>query len=326
MMQYKSIADLAETITRNLHRVPRDVDLIVGIPRSGLLAANMLALSLNLPLTDFEGFLDGRIIATGKWRGLATHGVQVRDCRRILVFDDSVFTGRAIGEARSRVAELGLDNVLFGAAYVVPGAEDLVEIGFEQCPMPRVFEWNVMHHAILRRSCVDIDGVLCRDPSPAQNDDGPLYRRFLEEAEPLYTPTLPIAHLVTCRLEKYREATIRWLDGHGIQFQHLHMMQYETKEERLRHGNHGEYKADVCRRVNAEFFVESSWAQAKVIADGALVPVLCFETNALVLPSAGGLIRGATRQIPAELTSRARFAASRIGRWLSGTANSDQKQ
>ena len=46
-----------------------------------------------------------------------------------------------------------------------------------------------MHHSFLNDSCLDIDGVLCRDPSPEENDDGPRYEKFLTETNPLVIPT-----------------------------------------------------------------------------------------------------------------------------------------
>ena len=65
-MNYRSINDLNKTIIDNLYLLPRDIDLIVGVPRSGLLAANLLALYLNLPMTDVKGLLEGRTISSGK--------------------------------------------------------------------------------------------------------------------------------------------------------------------------------------------------------------------------------------------------------------------
>ena len=38
-MHYRSISDMNDAIVRNLHRLPRDIDLVVGVPRSGILAA-----------------------------------------------------------------------------------------------------------------------------------------------------------------------------------------------------------------------------------------------------------------------------------------------
>ena len=63
MINYRSIKDLNDTIKGSLSRVPKDICLIVGIPRSGLLAANLLALHLNLPLADIERLKEGKIIS-----------------------------------------------------------------------------------------------------------------------------------------------------------------------------------------------------------------------------------------------------------------------
>ncbi len=46
---------MAETILSNLSRIARDMDVIVGIPRSGLLAANILSLYMQLPVTNIDG-------------------------------------------------------------------------------------------------------------------------------------------------------------------------------------------------------------------------------------------------------------------------------
>lgn len=60
-MNYRSIVDLNSDIKKWISELPNDLDLIVGIPRSGLLVANLLALHLNLPLTDVEGLIENRI-------------------------------------------------------------------------------------------------------------------------------------------------------------------------------------------------------------------------------------------------------------------------
>ena len=64
-MNYRSVADLNRSIVSWLPSLPGDIELIVGVPRSGLLAANLLALHRNLPLTDIDGLLAGRIFESG---------------------------------------------------------------------------------------------------------------------------------------------------------------------------------------------------------------------------------------------------------------------
>jgi len=59
-MYYRSINDLNNIILQRLHILPKDFDLIVGVPRSGMLPANLLALYLNKPYTDLHSFICSR--------------------------------------------------------------------------------------------------------------------------------------------------------------------------------------------------------------------------------------------------------------------------
>ena len=45
-MNYRNIDDLNHCILQHLSILPRDFDLIVGVPRSGMFPANLLALYL----------------------------------------------------------------------------------------------------------------------------------------------------------------------------------------------------------------------------------------------------------------------------------------
>ena len=280
-MNFRSVQDLNEAVVRGLHRIPGDVDLIVGIPRSGMLAANLIALHLNLPLTDLDGFLEGRIMPSGTRGRLRENGTGWH----ALVVDDSVLSGATMRAVRCRIEDAApRGQVTCAAVYVAPDARSGVDLSFEEIVGPRVFEWNLMHGGMIGRSCVDIDGVLCVDPTEQQNDDGPRYRRFLAEARPLMLPTVPVGRLVTCRLEKYRSLTEQWLDRHGVQHGGLVMMNLPDKAARLAAGSHARFKADAYRRVDALLFVESSERQAVEIARLSGRPVLSMESRRMVYP------------------------------------------
>ena len=166
-----------------------------------------------------------------------------------------------------------------------------------------------MHGGMIARSCVDIDGILCIDPTSRQNDDGPLYRRFLEEARPLLIPSGPVGWLVTCRLEKYRSLTEQWLQRHGVQYQQLYMMDLPTKAARLAAGSHASFKAQMYRSTNATLFLESSERQATEIARLTGKPVLCMDTRRMEYPSLAAI---GVREMP----SLARTWARKLRRGL----------
>lgn len=286
-MNWKSFGDLARDISKNLARIPLEVDLIVGIPRSGLMAASMLALMLNKKFCDVSAFLDNRSLQHGRTR-LPSNGdlAYPLQARTVLILDDSVDSGASM---RSVLAELEVlregRTFITAAIYASKPGTKAVDIYFEQVDMPRVFAWNLFHRNELAQCCVDIDGVLCNDPTHDENDDGPNYLRFLESATPLARPTYRIGHLVTSRLEKYREPTTRWLRAHGIKFDELHMLDLPTAEDRRRQGCHARFKAQVYRSIDtATLFIESDARQALEIARLSGKPVLDYTSQRIAEP------------------------------------------
>ena len=285
MINYRSIKDLNATIKRSLPKVPRDIELIVGIPRSGLLAANLLALHLNLPFTDIEGLIEGRLIKSGK-RGmeLDRDSIAVFSGKKLIV-DDSVLCGSAMRQARKRIDEARLGGeLIYAAIFVSPRGRSEVDLYFEEIRGDRVFEWNLMHSGVAMESCFDIDGVLCEDPTDQQNDDGRLYEEFLSNAKPLHLPSVKIGYLVTCRLEKYRKLTEEWLSRHQIEYGKLYMMNLPNKAARQASGSHALFKAKIYKSTRARLFIESSLGQARQIAKIANSPVLCMEKQLMVYP------------------------------------------
>lgn len=274
MLNVRSIADMSRLIAENLHRIDRTkFDCIVGIPRSGMIPAAMIATHLQLPLADVRGYAAG--IVSGR------SGASERPGKRVLLVDDSANKGGAMARALDLLPK-GTEVTrlaIFGPYQRQP--ESIVDVWFEIVPGPRVFAWNMAKHIRLPRWGFDFDGVFCRDPLKAENDDGPAYARFLREAEPLFVPQRPIGHIVTCRLEKYRTRTENWLRRHGVRFERLHMMPYATKAERMAAGNRGGWKAGVVRELEVEMFIESCPKQAGIIAREAGVPVWCTRTQSL---------------------------------------------
>ena len=284
-MNYRSVAYLNDDIVAWLPNLPRDLEIIVGIPRSGLLAANLLSLHLNLPLTDVEGFLAGRCMYSGQRCAKSKFDDFLATRRKVLVIDDTVEFGTQMRAIKEQIAAAGTQHrIYYAAVYVNRPREDVVDFFYKVLPSPRVFEWNVMHHSVLEDSCVDIDGVLCRDPTEEENDDGERYRHFLEHVAPLVIPSRRIECLVTCRLEKYRDLTEEWLARHGIEYKELVMMNFPDKGSRIASGSHGAFKASVYETTGTQLFIESSLRQAIEITNLSGKDVLCTETREMVRP------------------------------------------
>lgn len=285
MINYRSIATLNRDVFAWVQKLPRDIELIVGVPRSGLLVASLLSLYMNVPLTDAEGFLEGRVIQAGIRYNGDTKDL-LSSAKKILVVDDSVLNGTQMVAIKRKIEDAKMrQEVLYAAVYVKPGSQNVVDYFYEVIPLGRVFEWNVFHHGALAGFCVDIDGVLCRDPTREENDDGEMYETFIRNVEPLIVPSKTIGWLVTCRLEKYRALTKEWLAKHGVKYKHLIMMDFPDKESRVKSKSHANYKAKVYENSRALLFIESSLWQASEIARLTGKDVLCMETRELATPS-----------------------------------------
>lgn len=281
-MNYRNIADLNNIILQRLSIIPRNFDLIVGVPRSGMLPANLLALYLNRPYTDIHSFMNGHIYKAGA-RG---QFFDVKQYKNILVVDDSVASGSALTECKENLKHLsGQFNIKFCTIYMAPGKEKMVDYYFETIPMPRYFQWNILNHTTLEKACFDIDGVLCADPLPAQNDDGEKYREFLLNAAPLFIPGSRIGTIVTSRLEKYRKETETWLNANNIKYNDLVMLDLPDMAARQRANSHGSHKAKAYMSKPYVLFVESDYDQATEINRLSKKPVLCTANFEMIFNS-----------------------------------------
>lgn len=278
MLSVRTLAGMNAAIAANLHRVDRNAfDCIVGIPRSGMIPASIIATHLQMPLSMPEAYTSGIVYGRS--------GQRVTQGRRVLLVDDSCNKGRAMDRAvrllpkGTKVTRLAV----FGPYQVEPSS--VCDIWFEIVHGPRAFAWNLQKHIRLPRWGFDFDGVLCRDNTKAENDDGPRYARFLSDVEPLFIPQRPIGHIITGRAEKYRGETESWLKRHGVQFEQLHMTPFHTKAERMSAmkfaGGRGAWKGRIAAEIGVELFIESCPKQSAIIAREAGIPVFCTRTQAL---------------------------------------------
>lgn len=281
-MNYRSIDDLNHIILKKLDIIPRDIDLIVGVPRSGMLPANLLALYLNLPYTDIHSFKNGFVYKAGARKQF----FNTTAYKSILVVDDSIASGAALLQCKNDLKDFeSLYDIKYCAVYVTPENKNLADYAFEVVSTPRCFQWNIFNHTALEKSCFDIDGVLCVDPTDAQNDDGKAYRDFLKHAAPLYIPGSKIGTIVTSRLEKYRAETECWLKVNGVKYDKLVMLDLPDMMARQKANNHGEHKAATYTDHTYNLFVESSLVQAREINRLTKKPVFCTENFEMIYDS-----------------------------------------
>lgn len=281
-MNYRSINDLNTKILEKLFVIPRDIDLIVGVPRSGMLPANLIALYLNLPYTDLQSFIKGYIYKSGARKQFFNKN----EFKNILVVDDSIASGAALKKCKNDLKHLKANyNFKYLVIYSTTENQKYVDYSLENVPTPRYFQWNIFNHSGLENACFDIDGVLCVDPTEIENDDGNNYKTFLKNALPLYLPGSKIGTLVTSRLEKYRKDTENWLAVHNIQYSKLIMLDLPDMRTRQLKNNHAQHKSNEYQKNRYNLFVESNLNQAIEINRITNKPVFCTENFKMIYES-----------------------------------------
>jgi orotate phosphoribosyltransferase len=279
--QFVSSRQLQDDILKLVNLMPSDVTAIAGVARSGLAVATMLSMYTHLPMLTIRQTMND-IVETGNgWRlGKHSHVEPVSD--KVLVVDDTCMTGNSL-KAIDPLLRTHFKTYITATVYCNPLAKVKPDIHAVDLPWPHLLEWNLFNSILSPNMACDFDGILCRDCTRGQDDDGPKYLNFIETAQPLYMPRkVAIPLIVTARIEKYRKPTVDWLKRHNITFKKLVM--HPAKSTRLREReNIAEFKANHfaawAKRHRATppplGFIESDDRQAQAIAKLSRLMVIC---------------------------------------------------
>jgi orotate phosphoribosyltransferase len=288
--EFVTTARLMEDTKRLATMLPADTTRIVGVARSGLCAATMVAMIRHLPL-DIARQSKGDVIEGGNgWR--LTQAAGQAGPGTVVVIDDTAMTGNSIKQVLP-VVKRHYPNASTKSAvvYCNPQAKVKPDLFARPLPWPHLLEWNVFNSVLSPSTATDFDGILCRDCLPAEDDDGPRYLNFLRTASPLYPMRkVAIPLIVTARLEKYRAETVAWLERHGMRAEKIIMGPWADNRERARvdigawKGEHFAKWSKGRGGIKPLLFVESEERQAKRAAQ--------ISGGLVVCPAAGRCFMG----------------------------------
>ena len=281
-MNYQSYADMANVIRRNLWKVPTDVSLIVGVPRSGMIAALMIAELLNKPCASLcpSGFIS---MSRGGTREMMSHSQQYG---KILLVEDVVNTGDSMARALQAFRDHhpgGYPQALTLAVYAEGiNAKQMVDIylqdNYRADDPDWFYEWNLLHHSKSDRCIWDIDGLLCKNPPDDRNTAA--YEQYISDPVPMVIPTYPVGGFITYRLNCYRSVTKDWLERMGVKYKELFMFPGDSRDERNAKMSPAIFKARIYAALSQyALLIESEEWQAEEIHIMSGKPVYCYESG-----------------------------------------------
>jgi hypothetical protein len=256
-----------------------DADGIAGVPRSGMIAASIIATNLGLPMYECSS---GHLERLGGGRRMRQALRQ--ESERIVVIEDSVNTGWSLNQAVGNP----INPRVLGKAtvYCTPTGIPSCDLFAVELPLPHYFTWHMFGSNLLCKypTAFDMDGILCHDCSHEADDDGEKYLSFLENVAPLYPYTGGICGaIITARIEKYRSQTEAWLAKHRIRYKRLIMGPWSSKKERSGK-DIGEWKGLEAKKLGMQLFIESDGRQAPKICQTANIPVMCPAAKKVFTP------------------------------------------
>lgn len=278
MLNFKTIDDLNLVIVQHLHKLRQlNIDLIVGIPRSGMIPASLLAMYLQLPFTDVDGYNSKRWYIRNK--KITVSDNMPDKSLKVLLVDDTINTGNAMRNV-IKTLQSNSDTIIKFAVYgSSKNRPEDIDYICEMCPLPRAFQWNIWKHDNAINWATDMDGVLCRDPSKKENDKGKELTNFYVNAEPKFLFTKPIKYIITSREEHHRAVTTNWLKKHNIIYEKLIM---KPSGHPGGDNAHGRFKSQVLNNLtDIELYIESDSKQATIISQLVNIPIWCTDSQKL---------------------------------------------
>ena len=260
-MNFISLTELYRDMAAWERQLPQ-FDAICGVPRSGLIPATYIALRRNIRLVTLSDLLrqpEGVIKRAALRPNNPICKYNLPYGNRLLIVDDSTSSDSVtFKDLRSKLETQTDLQITYGAVYRA-SAKSQVDCYYREVAQPRMFEWNWWRNWWTQFALCDLDGVLCEDwkgKSEVSNDLE--FAKHVQEVAPLYIPQVPIAAVVTSRIEKYRKETEKWLAKHNVMYSKLIMHSAATPEQRRQMNDHAIQKAEAYKSVpESNFFIES---------------------------------------------------------------------
>jgi len=207
--RWVSLTDLSRDSAQLASMLSGKVDCIIGVARSGLTPATIVATLLHLPLFVLRES-EGDIVDAGHgWR------LKAKQFQSPVVIDDTSCSGRSLGRIK-KVVESSELTPKYAVVYYDRQSKESVDYFVKELPRPHVMEWNIANSVYSSQMLWDMDGVICED-CPNYISDDEHYAKWLDIAKPKCLPLRSKIRIVTGRREMWRPQTEAWLARHGVQ-------------------------------------------------------------------------------------------------------------
>ncbi|MDN6900284.1 phosphoribosyltransferase [Oenococcus sicerae] len=209
---YRTIDDLNNLIKENLARLQSyDFDLIVGLPRRGMIPATLIGLFLNKPVVSFNE-LNANLASEKIGYRLQEESAKFpKSYNNILLVDDSTDEGSVFEQAITKLDDATAKKVTTLSIYATAKGGTRVDLHLETLEEPKLYEWNISHKkAALADAAMRFEGIIATNA---------LTGKWI----PITLPSYPVKLIYSGLREKHREKLETFLHDNGVEFEQLQM-------------------------------------------------------------------------------------------------------
>lgn len=108
--KYYSLKDLTDDSFKFVEKIPNDFDIIIGLPRAGLIVSTIIATEFGRPLSTPDDFIQGIM-----WK---SRSVKKPSIKKVLLVDEIMSSGRNMREAIQKIKQYDSSLVISTAALI----------------------------------------------------------------------------------------------------------------------------------------------------------------------------------------------------------------
>lgn len=263
-MSFKSYETISNYIFNNLYKIPENIDLVVGIDRSGMIIALMIANYLHKNAISFDEFIDNNF--------------NIDNIKNVLITDDTVVRGNTLRQIEKKVKSLNkFDNLNIKFLAVYSCTQDVkvsdVIMGYNNTWFQFCLFYNGSMTSV---SMYQIQGNLCRKPTKEEMQDEEKYLDYINNVKPYQRPNKKsISCIITDRPEKYRKQTQEWLKKYNYKYNKLIMMPQNINDK-------VKYKGQIYKNSSEKLYISNNKKQSIEINKIANKQVLCTQTMQII--------------------------------------------
>ncbi|MDR2661094.1 MAG: phosphoribosyltransferase [Lactobacillaceae bacterium] len=217
---FKTIDDLNNLVKANQARLQSyNFDLIVGLPRRGMIPATLIGLFLNKPVISFNELVADLASEKIGYRLKSESNRHPKSYENILLVDDSTNNGSAFLGAKNKLDIETWNKITTMSVYSTKKGANYIDLALEILDSEdKLYEWNILHKRVaLKVSSMRFEGII------ATNSLNGIW-------ELITAPSYPINTIVSSLREKNRKEIENFLKENNVEYENLIMEVVSSKQ------------------------------------------------------------------------------------------------